>query len=694
MLLGVSALGASAQDSSVTTPSIDTTAHDLPAVVVTADRLPGIMGTQTAMVNRLPAELLRRQPIQRLSDGLQSVPGLIVLNAGAMGEQPRLLMRGFYGGGETEYAAVLLDGVPLGTLSSGVVNWDLVPLSAVHAVEVVRGSSSALYGDAAVGGVINIQTLAATQTPLRWQLAAGGYGTVDGNAAWTGSLGSRRSSVFGGKRKSDGYRAHERRDALTLGGTIDLYRSTHRSLALSTLYHERDYDDPGPLHEGLIGTAPRTSLPFFRFDHGAETLRRVSISGFATLGAASRLSGYLTGEGASADLTRTLQLAPDFADTRARATDARRLLGSIQLESGWTRGPWPQRLVFGTDLSFGRLDSEYRPLLMGGAGEYGTPNAVAGDVEADGRGTREAAALFGHWEHRIAPPLRVVLGARMDWLSDDYHPALPADLARMTVVHRAFSPRAGINFQYLETSAQTGHVYTSISRSFKAPTLDQLFDQRPIPIPVEPYSVTVSNPDLRPQRGSAIEAGMIHRASLSRGRALEISLAAYRQEMRDELDFDIASFRYINVGRSLHRGVELGTRLETAGGANMFASLTRQNALALHGPNARRHLKAVPRQALSAGVAGELPLRLQGGLSVSDVRGAFLDDANTRRLPGNTRIDVRFATRTALRFSLDVLNLLDRRSVSTGFPDPSGTGVAYYHPAAGRVLLFGLSSAW
>jgi outer membrane receptor protein involved in Fe transport len=176
---------------------------------------------------------------------------------------------------------------------------------------------------------------------------------------------------------------------------------------------------------------------------------------------------------------------------------------------------------------------------------------------------------------------------------------------------------------------------------------------------------------------------------------LEISLAGYRQEMRDELDFDIESFRYINVGRSLHRGLELGTRLETHAGASAFASFTRQDALAVNGSNAGRQLKAVPRQAFSLGIAGGLPLRLDGGLTISDVRGAFLDDANIRRLPSYTRVDARVATTAeSLRFSLDVLNVLDRRSVSTGFPDPSGTGVAYYHPAARRVLLFGVGSAW
>jgi len=57
---------------------------------------------------------------------------------------------------------------------------------------------------------------------------------------------------------------------------------------------------------------------------------------------------------------------------------------------------------------------------------------------------------------------------------------------------------------------------------------------------VPPYSVSVSNPELRPQRGTAVEAGMSHRAMTGAGPTLQGSLAIYRQEMRDELDFDVA----------------------------------------------------------------------------------------------------------------------------------------------------------
>ncbi|HEY3745047.1 MAG TPA: TonB-dependent receptor plug domain-containing protein, partial [Gemmatimonadaceae bacterium] len=154
LLISIVALPAAAQNP----PTPDTAEHHLPNVVVTADRVPGSLGTQSAIVTRVSPQDLLRQPVQHLTDGLRSVPGLIVLDAGAMGEQPRLIIRGFYGGGETDYAAVLMDGVPLTNLAAGLANWDVIPITAVRAIEVVRGSSSASYGDAAVGGVINILT--------------------------------------------------------------------------------------------------------------------------------------------------------------------------------------------------------------------------------------------------------------------------------------------------------------------------------------------------------------------------------------------------------------------------------------------------------------------------------------------------------------------------------------------------------
>jgi outer membrane receptor protein involved in Fe transport len=58
---------------------------------------------------------------------------------------------------------VLLDGVPFNDPFGGWVYWTRVPLESANRIEVVDGSSSSLYGNYAMGGVINILTQPATR---------------------------------------------------------------------------------------------------------------------------------------------------------------------------------------------------------------------------------------------------------------------------------------------------------------------------------------------------------------------------------------------------------------------------------------------------------------------------------------------------------------------------------------------------
>jgi vitamin B12 transporter len=237
------------------------------------------------------------------------------------------------------------------------------------------------------------------------------------------------------------------------------------------------------------------------------------------------------------------------------------------------------------------------------------------------------------------------------------------------------------------------NIYMSLGRVFKAATLDQLFDERAIPIPFPPFSATVSNSSLVPQRGTATEAGFYQTWQLTGGTRIDVSGAAYRQRMRDELDFDVATFRYINIGRSLHRGVELGSTLTSEWGMVVVASIARQSVLAEAGQFEGRQLKAIPRRIASVGANLPLWRGLNAGILASSLGGAFIDDENARPLPGYTRIDVRLGVPVgSARLTFDAMNVLDRRYDSTAFPDPAGSGINYRYPAAGRVFVIGMES--
>ena len=95
--------------------------------------------------------------------------------------------------------------------------------------------------------------------------------------------------------------------------------------------------------------------------------------------------------------------------------------------------------------------------------------------------------------------------------------------------------------------------------------------------------------------------------------AAELSVAAYDMNMKDELDFDVQQFKYVNIGRSKHRGIETGVRLDALRRGAAFLNYTLQRVTAEAGPNTGRYLKAIPRQTLSGGISlTPLARRLSG----------------------------------------------------------------------------------
>ena len=669
--------------------------YRLDPVVVTAARVDAPLTTSAAAVTRLSGEALRRLPVKTVADALQYVPGMLVLQGDGLGLAPRLIVRGFYGGGETDYATVLIDGVPATQLATGSVNWDLVPLQAIESIEIVRGGASPLYGDAAVGGVVNLITRG-NNSVGRWSLGGGEFGQVQGSGVLGGSLGSRRTSVFGDVRRSTGYRAHEKRDGGSIGGSIALAQSATSALTLSTLNNFRSFDEPGPLADSTLARNDRAASPFYRFDDTRERTHRLSLDGASSVNGYTRLSGYLTGEAIRTDAVRTLPLSPSFADTKDRRIATDRVVGSLQSEFSGLLAGIGHRLVVGTDAATGRLGSEYYKIVTGGATKYASATGENGAQDSKGVGRRSQAAAFAHWEGTVSSAVRLSLGGRMDWITDRYEPQAPSTGSATDVFRSAFSPRAGLNVRYLDTETQGGSVYVTAGRSFKAPTMDQLFDQRRTPVPFPPFTISTSNSALEAQYGKSGEVGLYHHASVVPG-ALDakLSLAAYQTDMRNELDFDLKSFKYVNLGTSRHRGIETGLTLDGPSALSAFVNFTLQRITSTSGADSGNLLKAIPQRVVATGLSHSSASGLSGTLSLVNVGDSYLDDANKLTLAGHNQLDLRASYPVAhLRLSVDVRNVLDARFNSTGFPDPAGSPLIYYFPAAGRVLSVGLQSGW
>ncbi|WP_229425438.1 TonB-dependent receptor [Massilia sp. Se16.2.3] len=123
-------------------------------VVVTATRTPQRAADVIAQTTVIEAEEIARLGAGSVADVLQRQPGIEITRNGSAGASTSVYLRG----ANSNQVVVLLDGVRIGSSTSGVASWNAIPLEAIERIEVVYGPLSTLYGADAIGGVIQIFT--------------------------------------------------------------------------------------------------------------------------------------------------------------------------------------------------------------------------------------------------------------------------------------------------------------------------------------------------------------------------------------------------------------------------------------------------------------------------------------------------------------------------------------------------------
>jgi outer membrane receptor protein involved in Fe transport len=132
-------------------------------VTVTASRTEQRLRDVPASVNVLTQEDIRRSPGVVADDVLRQIPTFSLFRrTSSLASHPTaqgVSLRGIGPSGVSR-TLVLLDGVPFNDPFGGWVYWTRVPLDSTDRIEIVDGASSSLYGNYAMGGVINVMTAA------------------------------------------------------------------------------------------------------------------------------------------------------------------------------------------------------------------------------------------------------------------------------------------------------------------------------------------------------------------------------------------------------------------------------------------------------------------------------------------------------------------------------------------------------
>lgn len=157
-------------------------------VIVTASRVAEPLTAVVASVTVITrADIERLQP-HSVPELLEGLAGVFVASSGDLGKSSLLFVRGT----NADHVLVLIDGVRIGSATTGQAALEQLPIEQIERVEIVRGPRSSLYGSDAIGGIIQIFTRrsapgAAGQ--LSFALTGGSHDTWQARGGYSGSKG-------------------------------------------------------------------------------------------------------------------------------------------------------------------------------------------------------------------------------------------------------------------------------------------------------------------------------------------------------------------------------------------------------------------------------------------------------------------------------------------------------------------------
>lgn len=648
---------------------------------VARDRVPNA----TATLDR--AAVARGRATLGLDEALALVPGVYVANRYNFSLDQRISIRGF--GARSAFAVrgitVLLDGIPQ-TLPDGQGQLTNVELGETDRVEVLRGSASALFGNAA-GGVISIWSDPLPPERATEQIRLTGGASGDGlRHVWRKWLSTSRWRVGQGvgqltvsRLTYDGERQHSAADLRSANARLVLPTAGGwTTTALIEAGDDPRADNPGSLSAAELAANPDSASAVYQTTRAGKAVQQVQGGLTVRRDLPGGGQASLTAFGLGRTLRNPLTYA--YVDLRRRAYGLR---GSVSRPV--TVAGVRQTVTAGIDAQWQRDDRRNFANDAGAPVEPATLDQLE-HVASLGPFVQTAVAL--------APRTTATFGARYDRIRfrvDDrlITPTNPDDSGDRLM--HALSGSAGLTWQ----AADAATLYANVGSSFETPTTTELVNR--------PDTPGGFNPSLDPQTATTYEIGV-------RGRAagpVTYSLAVYQAAVRGELiAFEEPSAPgrsfYRNAGRSRHRGVELGTTAQLgpdfALTANWTLSDFRYTRYAVGSQRLDgRRLPGIPPQWLDL-VLHARPGRGRGWIDIElqHASGYPVDDTLSVRTSPWTTAGIRAGWqgtvgRAPFQPFVAVNNVFDRRYVSSVVIN--ATRGRYYEPAPGRNVYLGLTVA-
>lgn len=506
--------------------------HALPADSLNAPavQLPEVTITAAAVERQMPMSSIIISPlvIQRTVatdpwDLLRQTAGLEVHEQGqGPGFASDASIRGFSSDHSTDLA-LWIDGVPINEPvnghAEGYNDFSLLMPQAISSVDLIKGPTSALYGNFAMSGVVNVRTLEKMDGMDLW-LSGGSFGRFEGTAL-TGYDHDEGSGVFGvrsihdqGWRPNSDYsleQGHARvvqnlSSSATLDGGVELYGADWNSPGSLTQsqFEQRQYDVVANSTDGGYKRRAQERISL-RLSSGSSMFWRTTL--YATQG---RWQLFLT--------TPPEGGITEGSGSQTEEEDKRYGLGATSALT-WV---FPNtEVTLGFESRYDRSNYE----------NWQTTNRVRNSAQILISARQQTGGLFLQSEETLGSA-KFTLGARYDLLNAQ---SVPPGAPSMNSTKGIFSPKIGVMYGF----PQNFSLYANVSRGFRS------------------TDGTISDPKLPFITAWAYEAGTKFGVAKLGG-----SVSLFRMDVSNEQTFDPVTLTSTSGGESRRQGVEADAAIQ------------------------------------------------------------------------------------------------------------------------------------